>query len=349
MATDYVKYINSTGTHYISNSGSDENGAYHGGKAGDQTGKEWQLRSWYKRPWTCVLRHPDYAVRDMIAQMGIDAALNNLIGYDQYQRYTYWDALVAANYNPANIKAASEADCTSGVTANVKAVGHRMNVKALQNLPKTITSRNMRAQFKAAGFLVLTDAKYLTGYNYLLPGDILLYDNHHAATNITKGKYAKDTSGASGASCGWSLGDRILKNGMAGDDVKELQSALILLGYSCGSYGADGDFGDCTEMAVRKFQQEHNCDVDGEAGPQTLAALRAAQADDPADPKTVNIVGGDCYVRDAPDKETGKKRGVAYEGASFSYAGETSAEGWQKIIFFGEPGWVSGMYSRLSA
>ena len=179
MATDYAKYINSTGTHYISNSGSDENGAYHGGKAGDQTGKEWQLRSWYKRPWTCVLRHPDYAVRDMIAQMGIDAALNNLIGYDQYQRYTYWDALVAANYNPANIKAASEADCTSGVTANVKAVGHRMNVKALQNLPKTITSRNMRAQFKAAGFLVLTDAKYLTGYNYLLPGDILLYDNHH--------------------------------------------------------------------------------------------------------------------------------------------------------------------------
>lgn len=31
MATNYTKYILSTGTHYISNSGSDENGGTHGG------------------------------------------------------------------------------------------------------------------------------------------------------------------------------------------------------------------------------------------------------------------------------------------------------------------------------
>ena len=36
MAIDYDKYIYSTGTHYIANSGKDENSAYHGGKAGDQ-------------------------------------------------------------------------------------------------------------------------------------------------------------------------------------------------------------------------------------------------------------------------------------------------------------------------
>ena len=35
-----AKYINSTGAHWISNSGSDENGNYTGGQAGDQTGKE---------------------------------------------------------------------------------------------------------------------------------------------------------------------------------------------------------------------------------------------------------------------------------------------------------------------
>ena len=40
----------------ISNSGSDENGKYSGGQAGDQTGKEWQIRSWYNRPWNYVLR-----------------------------------------------------------------------------------------------------------------------------------------------------------------------------------------------------------------------------------------------------------------------------------------------------
>lgn len=43
---------------------------------------------------------------------------------------------------------------------------------------------------------------------------------------------------------------RLLKRGSTGDDVKELQKALIDLGYSCGSYGADGDFGRATENAV---------------------------------------------------------------------------------------------------
>ncbi|MBR3586872.1 MAG: N-acetylmuramoyl-L-alanine amidase, partial [Oscillospiraceae bacterium] len=47
LSAAHAKYINSTGTHYISNSGSDENGAYSGGQAGDQTGKEWRMRDWY--------------------------------------------------------------------------------------------------------------------------------------------------------------------------------------------------------------------------------------------------------------------------------------------------------------
>lgn len=50
LSAAHARYINSTGTHYISNSGSDENGAYRGGQAGDQTGKEWRMRSWYNRP-----------------------------------------------------------------------------------------------------------------------------------------------------------------------------------------------------------------------------------------------------------------------------------------------------------
>lgn len=43
----------------ISNCGHDENGRYSGGKAGDQTGTEWQVINWYSRPWKCVLRHPN--------------------------------------------------------------------------------------------------------------------------------------------------------------------------------------------------------------------------------------------------------------------------------------------------
>ena len=60
----------------ISNCGHDERRKYSGGKAGDQTGTEWQVINWYNRPWKCVLRHPDAATRKLIAQMAKAAAVN---------------------------------------------------------------------------------------------------------------------------------------------------------------------------------------------------------------------------------------------------------------------------------
>lgn len=189
MAADYKKYILSTGTHYISNSGSDENGKYKGGKAGDQSGKEWYLRKWYNRPWTCVLRWPDINVGTLIAQLGIDAALNDKIGYDQGQRYTYQKQLKKVGWLPARITTPCEEDCTAGVNANVHAAGHQLDIPAMKAIPETgIRSGNMRSKYRAAGFQVLTDSKYLKNGDYLLPGDILLYDDHHAATNVTCGK-----------------------------------------------------------------------------------------------------------------------------------------------------------------
>lgn len=187
---DYSKYINSTGTHYIANSGGDENKGTKGGQAGDQTGHEWELRSWYSRPWNVVLRYPDPAARKLFAEISCAAALNNHIGYDQNQRTTYVAQLEKAGWNPENITTDCEEDCTAGVTANWIAVGHLMNIQALKNLPKTIYSGNMRSYFEKAGFEALTDSKYLTGHDYNLTGDVLLYTNHHAAANITKGSKA---------------------------------------------------------------------------------------------------------------------------------------------------------------
>jgi len=186
MAINYDKYIYSTGTHYISNSGKDENSGTKGGKAGDQTGHEWELKAWYNRPWTVILRYPDQAVALTIAKLSIAAALNNKIGYDQDQRTTYWKQLKAANYDPSAITTACEEDCTAGVSANVRAAGYIHGIKALQEIP-ICTSRNMRKEFTAAGFIALTASKYLTSGSYLLPGDILLYESHHAAANVTLG------------------------------------------------------------------------------------------------------------------------------------------------------------------
>lgn len=190
LSATHAKYIHSTGTHYISNSGSDENGAYSGGQAGDQTGKEWRMRDWYNRPWTCVLRYPDQKVALKLAQLAIDAALNDHIGYDQSQNRTYLAQLKTVGWEPSKITVNCEADCSAGVCANVTAAGYLRGIKALQNHTGTYTG-NMRSALTKAGFNLLTDSKYLTSGDYLLPGDILLNDGHHTATNVTIGKKVK--------------------------------------------------------------------------------------------------------------------------------------------------------------
>lgn len=191
IETDYSKYINSTTTHYISNSGSDENGKYNSGKAGDQTGKEWRLRSWYSRPWTHVFRYEkDARVPETLVRLGCAATLNDKIGYDQWQRTTYWTQLQKVGYEPSRITTACEEDCSAGVAANVKATGYLLGIKALQDVTTTMTSRSTVSTLTKAGFTMLTDSKYLTSGKYLQPGDILLCVNHHVAMNVTKGAKA---------------------------------------------------------------------------------------------------------------------------------------------------------------
>ena len=145
------------------------------------------------------------------------------------------------------------------------------------------------------------------------------------------------------------VGDRDLKNGDEGADVKQLQTNLIKLGFSCGKWGADGEFGDCTEQAVEAFQRAHGLDATGIYDGRTREALEAAldAQDAPTDdPRYVKIVGGNCYVRSAPNTD-GRKLGVAHEGDILPYGGQTSQEGWHLVEFKGANGWVSGKYSRL--
>ena len=66
---------------------------------------------------------------------------------------------------------------------------------------------------------------------------------------------------------------RVLRRGMEGADVKTLQAALIAYGFSCGSAGADGDFGSGTEAALKKFQTKYNLGADGIAGNGTWGKL----------------------------------------------------------------------------
>ena len=67
---------------------------------------------------------------------------------------------------------------------------------------------------------------------------------------------------------------RILKVGVRGNDVKELQRELIKRGYSVGKYGVDGIFGIDTHKAVKQFQKDNKLDlIDGIVGKQTAHKL----------------------------------------------------------------------------
>lgn len=259
----------------ISNSGSDERGKYSGGAAGDQTGREWCIRTWYPRPWKCVLRHPDPKVREMIAQMAEAAANNNNIGYDQGQRNTFWEHLKASSYDPAKITVKCESDCSAGVTAIAKGAGYRLKIQALMNLSIYLYTGNMRAAFKAAGFKVLTESKYLTSDAYLLRGDILLNDSCHTATNVTNG--AK--SGGSSAVASTSSTPVIpSSSGMIVQNIQRWVNAYCGAGLII-----DGEYGPKTKKGLCKALQhclntEFGAGLveDGSFGPATKAACRCA-------------------------------------------------------------------------
>ena len=58
-----------------------------------------------------------------------------------------------------------------------------------------------------------------------------------------------------------------------GPAVRDVQQALIALGYNLPKHGADGIRGPETVAAVKEFQQDNNLAVDGDPGPETVGML----------------------------------------------------------------------------
>jgi hypothetical protein len=148
------------------------------------------------------------------------------------------------------------------------------------------------------------------------------------------------------------LGDRVLYNYTEGDEVKELQQSLISLGFDCGSYGADGEYGDCTEMAVANFQKAYGLSASGKYDAATHAALTAALAGQPGDveatkAKYVEIQKNkQCYVRTQPNTD-GEKLGIAHSGDRLPYLGTTYDNGWFSVKYKDKEACVSGKYAQL--
>lgn len=69
------------------------------------------------------------------------------------------------------------------------------------------------------------------------------------------------------------IGLPLLRHGSKGKSVQSLQILLIGYGYSCGSYGADGDFGKATGDALENFQKQNFLEPDRVCGPKTWAKI----------------------------------------------------------------------------
>jgi peptidoglycan hydrolase-like protein with peptidoglycan-binding domain len=82
--------------------------------------------------------------------------------------------------------------------------------------------------------------------------------------------------GSYGTSENPNAGSAALRYGMKGELVRDLQAALLSLGFNPGA--VDGIFGKTTLAAVRAFQTAAKVQVDGIVGPATWQALRAAAA-----------------------------------------------------------------------
>lgn len=100
---------------------------------------------------------------------------------------------------------------------------------------------------------------------------------------------------APAAPTGYPEPTRNIANYTEGDDVKWVQEKLQGLGYSLGSYGIDGKFGNTCEAAVKQLQRDYGLSVDGIVGANTRKALKGElkKASNPYRKPTQNIYLGD--------------------------------------------------------
>lgn len=307
---------------------------------GDQNnGKEVSTENWYlhSKGWV-VLRAKNPEARERIAVAMERACANDDIGYDQSTRLTLFNNVQPFGFDPACTTKKVNTDCSALVRVCVHYAGIEVD--------NFITSNEVSKLMATGAFEKFTDDEHCKSSDHLLRGDILdTRTKGHTVVVLSNGAKSSEEI----VSIAYKLGDRILRNGMDGEDVKELQTMLITLDYDCGAWGADGEFGDATEQAVERFQSAHGCMVDGEVGPETLAALEKAmeEAEAPVkDARYVQIVNGNCFVRKAPKVERKNDIGVAHRGDILDYQGVQSADGWHLVVYNGQNGWVSGKYSE---
>ena len=137
--------------------------------------------------------------------------------------------------------------------------------------------------------------------------------------------------------------DDELRRGDTGDAVTALQKALLIWDANClPDYGADGDFGEETEKAVKAFQKSAGLTATGVYDAATKKALTSY-----GKPKYVEVTGGSVNIRSAPGYGS-KVLGTAHKGDRLLYQGETKQaedKDWYLVVFNDQNAWISSKYA----
>ena len=145
----------------------DERGRIHGGKAGNQTGKELSIQNWYRhsKGWR-VLRCTDSSKAEKIAAAMEAACQNRNIGYDQYERSTLYNLAKSVGFDPGKVIKPCETDCSALVRVCLAYAGIMTD--------NFLTTDEAQKILATGYFVELKDGKYTDHSDHLRRGDILV-------------------------------------------------------------------------------------------------------------------------------------------------------------------------------
>lgn len=317
----------------------DERGKISGGQAGNQTGKELSTQNWYRHGKGWRVFRPKSAEKAAKIARGMKAGCENRnIGYDQYQRNALYNLVKPYGFDPAKADKPTETDCSALVRVCCCYAGIMVG---------DFNTGTEASMLMATGeFVELTGDKYTKRDSYLGAGDILVTcTKGHTVVVLTNGSKYEGTV----QEPAYVLGDRILKYGMSGSDVKQLQIRLKAVGFDCGD--VDGIYGSQTRGAVRALQEAGKITPDGEFGPNSLAVLESlepieGEPETPNEPETVQsfvrVTGGSVNLRSGP--------GTKYDAVDIAHYGDllpqANPDGWLPVLLNGRVCWVSPKYAE---
>lgn len=280
-----------------------ENGSINGVK-GDSTAKEVSIGNWYNGPWHFMAIHPDPIVREKHAAAVEAACANDNIGYGQSDRNTLNTEAKAVNYDLSKIANKCNCDCSAlqNVAAkasgakNVKYTSNGWTTRTMRGALKAAgyviiedsTYLTSSAYCVRGAIYVKEGTHTVCGLTNGSKYELTLAKVNPTQSNKTQTKepvkqetaesstytlkaFIKDVQMATGSKVDGIAGPETLSNTMTLSAVLNRKHPLIYyvqrrlkaLGYT--EVGAiDGIAGGKFTAAVKHFQKDNGCVVDGE-------------------------------------------------------------------------------------